>query len=85
MINANASALVNMLLWSFCPGGGGQRCSSSPSAGWRRDGEREHGSPRWLSAGGHLPGEELPQDPDPGCSKVQHNSAHFSLSGFFLA
>lgn len=57
-------------------GGGGQRGGGGLSPGRRRDGERERGAPQRLPAGGHLSGEELPQDPDPGGPKVPFPQSH---------
>lgn len=64
-------------------GGGGQRGSVGPSPGWRRDGERECRAPQRLPTGGHLSGEELPQDPDPGGPQVPQHQQQQQIPELF--
>lgn len=52
-------------------GGGGQQSGSRESPSGRRARQHKPDSPERLPAGGHLPGEGLPQDPDSGSEKVR--------------
>lgn len=48
----------------------GQQGSSCESPGGRRACQHQWGSPEWLQTRGNLPGERLPQDPQPRGEKV---------------